>query len=529
MRKQIIPLLIVLIFLISGCVQQEITCNPPYIRVGFGCCLDQNGNNICDVDENRSRVPSSKPMGIPLLTECGNNICETGEDSSNCCLDCGCPKGYSCDGTKCKKLAECGNGILEEGETSENCCLDAGCPSGKTCQDNVCIVLKPEISASFTQTTESYSVTYLKAKGSGVGQITLINTGNDNAYNVKVVLSSPNGYFSAKTINFGDVYKNSQAKRTVDLTFLDRVLDVTTDEDITIKAFISFVNSANKQYTSEESFNMHVAGRNYMTWSKPEMIASWVTPTQPSVREFAARATAGLPAGMATSSPIIQKMAARWLFETMRAYGIKYVNDAHSSADYVQFPYETLKNKAGDCDDNAVLYAALLESIGMKSFLMLVPGHIFSGYIDSEGYAVPIETTASDFDSALLSGAYQYNKHKDSGTIIYPTSEWVNYPQVNLPEKIELKMPYITKQKGDCITGWNFQLGFYAKIPVKFTNSGDAPGAGCAAMGAYDKQGNLLDQDLSCWTINPGETKSFDYIADISMSNWLEGYYCFAY
>ena len=39
--------------LFIGCTTQdlEVTCNPPYIKVGNSCCLDQNGNNICDKDE----------------------------------------------------------------------------------------------------------------------------------------------------------------------------------------------------------------------------------------------------------------------------------------------------------------------------------------------------------------------------------------------------------------------------------------------------------------------------------------------
>jgi len=30
---------------------REVTCNPPYIKVGDSCCLDQNYNNVCDNDE----------------------------------------------------------------------------------------------------------------------------------------------------------------------------------------------------------------------------------------------------------------------------------------------------------------------------------------------------------------------------------------------------------------------------------------------------------------------------------------------
>ena len=44
------PIILFLVLLISGCVQQVI-CDPPYILVGTECCLDVNENKICDVDE----------------------------------------------------------------------------------------------------------------------------------------------------------------------------------------------------------------------------------------------------------------------------------------------------------------------------------------------------------------------------------------------------------------------------------------------------------------------------------------------
>lgn len=50
--KKIILLsfLIVISLFISSCGQQ-VTCNRPYILVGENCCLDVNGDNICDDDE----------------------------------------------------------------------------------------------------------------------------------------------------------------------------------------------------------------------------------------------------------------------------------------------------------------------------------------------------------------------------------------------------------------------------------------------------------------------------------------------
>ena len=47
----ILALAIIGTVFISGCTQQEMTCNKPYIKVGTDCCLDADGNSICDKDD----------------------------------------------------------------------------------------------------------------------------------------------------------------------------------------------------------------------------------------------------------------------------------------------------------------------------------------------------------------------------------------------------------------------------------------------------------------------------------------------
>ena len=77
----ILALAVIGVIVISGCVQQpkqEVTCNPPYIKVGTECCLDENSNNICDRDET-----PTQPQ-----TYCGDGICQSNEDSSSCPNDC---------------------------------------------------------------------------------------------------------------------------------------------------------------------------------------------------------------------------------------------------------------------------------------------------------------------------------------------------------------------------------------------------------------------------------------------------------
>jgi hypothetical protein len=36
-----------------------LVCNPPYMRLGSGCCLDRDNNRICDADETTTTLPTT--------------------------------------------------------------------------------------------------------------------------------------------------------------------------------------------------------------------------------------------------------------------------------------------------------------------------------------------------------------------------------------------------------------------------------------------------------------------------------------
>ena len=132
----IMLLVVIGILFISGCVQQPkqetivqdskqetITCNLPYIKVGTGCCLDQNNNNICDNHEI-----SSQPK-----TYCGDGTCQSDESCSSCLDDCGECKasiGESCSFNSNCKSAYCVHGICRVLSTY---CGDEYCDSGESC------------------------------------------------------------------------------------------------------------------------------------------------------------------------------------------------------------------------------------------------------------------------------------------------------------------------------------------------------------------------------------------------------------
>jgi len=490
--------------------------------------LSSDSNEIKE-EQSNTEDSSEGSWFSSIFAKCGNDDCETTEDSDNCCLDCGCPSGYSCDGTSCQRLSECGNGVLEEGETSENCCLDAGCSTGETCQDNVCIELKPEMDISFTK-SQSYGVSILYSKNGKVtiGSLVIKNTGNDDAKNIKIVLSSPKNYFSSKTLNMGTISKAGTNSQNIILNFNEELLNAVSQEEVVMDIKTDYYNSVNKLYSSTNTFSFAVYDKYSMIGGHPNGYVAFVTPHQNIIREFAAKSTSGIGAGWWGTSKEKQELAARWLFESMISYGIDYVNDVPNIGDYVQLPYETLKRRNGDCEDLAVFYASLLESIGMESRIILIPGHAFAGYINTEGYLVPVETTASNFNSALSMGISEWKNNANDRKTIKPEQYRNEFAEVLITNEPNIPLPDISKQIGDCDAAFTLSKGWVVRAPVTLQNNGDSTGAACVLIMVY-ANGQKVDEGSECWTLNVGDYNSFEYELDISLSDWVSGYHCSSY
>ena len=205
-----------------------------------------------------SCAPVEKAIEIEK-TYCGNEKCESGEDSSTCCIDCGCPQGYDCDQNICKKLAVCGNGIKEEGETAENCCQDAGCSTGYKCEQNQCIELKPVLTTSLQQYGLK-SVTYLKAKERTIASLSISNSGNSMAKDVSVRISSPDSYFNDEIINLGAIYVNDQQSREVKLDFTTKALDITSQMQLKTNIQLNFEDEHNRPHSSSDTATLQLMG-----------------------------------------------------------------------------------------------------------------------------------------------------------------------------------------------------------------------------------------------------------------------------
>ncbi len=233
---------------------------------------------------------------------------------------------------------------------------------------------------------------------------------------------------------------------TVTAAFSQRILDVATSEPRPLAAKITIeyeVGRKKRDITRTATFTAY--NRNAIVWDDMRKLAAFVTPREENVRSFAGQIASMKPNISAVKS--INTAAA--YFDALGSYktapndpvtGITYVSDPQApfayfdgnaeAVDGVNYPLETLRRRTGDCDDLSALYASLLESSGVATALVDVPGHVFvmfdselsvdearnylgEGFVPRNGKAwIPVETTAvgKSFEEARRIGMTQVKK-----------------------------------------------------------------------------------------------------------------------
>lgn len=377
-----------------------------------GVCEGQFGENCitsadCGCDGGELCKPSraqSRENGCYRVSP-GDGYCDTEfEDSGNACADCGCGEGgLHCEENVC--AAKCGDGICASRETGGECCLDCNCSAGYNCISNKCVREAAELMIDIVPLRSEQSVTYLVATSAiePLAKIKVKNNGNEEARNTVLQMSFA-GY-AEESHDLGAIGIGEEKEAEFGPDYSNSILTINASREITLSVSATYIDDFGVQHTAEDSVKVGVKGKNAIKWNQTYE-AAFINPRNPAIRDFAAHATSGI----STSSDFGKESAAERLFLALYNRGLDYATDpSGDNLDYLQFPEETLQRRAGDCDDLAVLFAALLEAVGIESRLIHVPRHLFVGYVDSEGAIVPIETTLVD------SGNYEWAKERGLG------------------------------------------------------------------------------------------------------------------
>lgn len=313
-----------------------------------------------------------------------------------------------------------------------------------------------------------FSNTYKLYEQDGVGKARLTNNTSSTQKNIKVSFVLNNFMDYPTETKIKSLAPGESKEVTLKAVFNNNILTLTEDTPVQAKVEASYyVNGQKKVFSSIKTINIY--DKHRLMWNEPGRYAAFITPKDPVPLNF----TRSVATQFSNVKDAPQLAAA--VFDSLGVLGVTYVQDPTNpyqvtsgkadTVDYIQYPRETLERKAGDCDDLTALYSASLESLGIPTRVLLVPGHMlmmFSAGVraDEDSYTmdnmyaiydgllwVPVETTllGKSFAKAWESGAETYYKWKDKGLSIFdPHQAWTQFKPATMPDDT-WKTPVVTR------------------------------------------------------------------------------------
>jgi hypothetical protein len=147
------------------------------------------------------------------------------------------------------------------------------------------------------------------------------------------------------------------------------------------------------------------------------LLAAYVTDEDQAVKTFYAKAaevSGGFGTG-ANQKDLLQFMKSVYNF--MVSLGMTYsgakgvpdeTGDVRTLVQSIRLPRDLIYGNSGLCIELAILWCALGQGAGLKTFLVLIPGHAFPVLQASDGTTIPIESTA-------IGGSFGGNLGKAAG------------------------------------------------------------------------------------------------------------------
>jgi len=469
------------------------------------------GDMICSAKECSTGCADCNP------DKCKDNICQP-LISENCdnSDDCGCDVHETCaigrintNDKECYVMT-CSDGYCDnKKEDTTNCCLDCGCVSGYTCniEKNECQFGPPRLVISNFSIVDELSASTLYSnkylindEGESVPflNFSIENIGANIAKNIIVKIKL--GYFTEEeSINFENLEQNQYDIIEWYPTAKANMLSIKETKEYLITVTFNFEDERGEKYESTETIPVEILGRNnwdykYSSW------AQFVTPQDKIIRDAVSSAGSF---STQSSEGIIYAAGEMWDF--LGNLDIGYISDPNK--EYVQYPAEVLNTKKGDCDDLAILYATMLESVGIESAVIEIPGHLFAAYYD-ETHIYPVETTmiGDSFEDAGNYAIDEYNYHEDDRFVVNIQQEW-EYKNINTPASVgisNLDFPNIdvdiaTSGQWKYDNEWDY-WELKINCEINFVNTGNAEGNKCITVYIY-KDGNIVKTENVCETI----------------------------
>ena len=319
-----------------------------------------------------------------------------------------------------------------------------------------------------------YPVLYKYYDTTPIGTLRIANFEKNPAENIQVeffverYMDNPMKAGSSFTLHQGE-------EKLVNLygLFTEDLLEITEGTKASARIQITYLQKGDEK-SLELTPVLEFYNRNALSWDDDRKIASFITAKDPEILRFSKNVITWIQeAKNSALDENLQKGIA--LFEAIKSFGIRYSVDpstpfneyskSSTAIDFLQFPRQTLQYSNGDCDDLSALYTAVLESVGVETAVITVPGHIYAAFAlkgtveearksvsqpdnlifrDDKAW-VPVEITMfqESFYDAWITGAKEWRENNSRElAILYPVREvWKQYQPVGFKDFSTLTLP----------------------------------------------------------------------------------------
>lgn len=213
-------------------------------------------------------------------------------------------------------------------------------------------------------------------KENSFGTLTIINGESAEIRNVR--LSFRAGDYTASEMLCGTadiIKKNQSAQIPFYADFSESVLNFSEEGQILGEIVVSYELLGAKK-TSVESVIVPSYNRNAIRWTDANALAAFISANSAEILETS-KYLVGIARDELRSGLNRNQQFAMYLFEGTRLSGIESLPSSETpymmyhldteKIDSIQHPFQTISFKSGDYDDVGLLYAALLESVGIST------------------------------------------------------------------------------------------------------------------------------------------------------------------
>jgi DNA-binding beta-propeller fold protein YncE len=238
---------------------------------------------------------------------------------------------------------------------------------------------KPPLEIEVVKISDVFSNSYKMYENEGIGNVRLINNTRESVQQLKLGFTIQNYMDFPSEVMVEKLPPGRSEIIPIRAVFNNNILQVTEDTPVQAEFRVTYYRSQ-KPNQMTKSHTIMVYDKHRMMWDTRERFAAFITPKDAIVMDFARSIVTKYTEA---DNPIV---IAGVVFDAMGILGVTYVKDPSNPyqivsgktdvVDFVQYPQETLRRNAGDCDDLVGLYSAALESVGIRTMVLEVPGHM---------------------------------------------------------------------------------------------------------------------------------------------------------